>query len=175
MPELIIRPAQNADYPAIKRILGYYIAHTTASWRYSIPGPEWEQDFATSHRTAERPVLVAEQAGTIIGYSCLSDFRSYEGYWPCAENSVYVWPDYQHNQVGRQLMEALLEKAAATRLQKIIAAIDSENQRSIHFHERLGFWCCGELKDIGYKMERWLSLVLLEYDLNQIRQPDKPF
>lgn len=160
-----IRPAQPGDYPAIRRILGYYIEQTTASWRYEVPGPSWSEQFAASHQTPERPVFVADFEGQIVGYSCLSDFRTYEGYWPCAENSVYVLPDYLNQKIGSRLMQALLNAAAKTRLKKIIAAIDADNQSSVQFHERFGFAICGELKDIGFKMDRWLSLVLMELDL----------
>ncbi|MCD8498961.1 MAG: N-acetyltransferase family protein [Clostridiales bacterium] len=165
MQRAIIRPAKPADYPAIRRILGYYIEHTTASWRYEVPGPSWIEQFDQSHQTPERPVFVAEVSGLIVGYSCLSDFRTYEGYWPCAENSVYVLPDYLGQQIGRALMTALLDAAAKTRLKKIIAAIDGDNQSSVRFHEQFGFKTCGELKDIGFKNDHWLSLILMELDL----------
>jgi len=118
MERAIIRPAKPADYPAIRRILGYYIEHTTASWRYEVPGPSWIEQFDSSHQTPERPVFVAEISDLIVGYSCLSDFRPYEGYWPCAENSIYVLPDYLGQKIGQQLMSVLLAAAARTRLKK---------------------------------------------------------
>jgi len=116
-------------------------------------------------RPPERPVFVAEISDLIVGYSCLSDFRPYEGYWPCAENSIYVLPDYLGQKIGQQLMSVLLAAAARTRLKKIIAAIDGNNQASVRFHERFGFKTCGELKDIGFKQDHWLSLILMELDL----------
>ena len=170
MDRIIVRPAITDDYPAILRILGYYIENSNASWRYETPGPAWLEQFAASHQVPERPVFVAEQPGQIIGYSSLSDFRSYEGYWPCAENSVYVMPGHMNQQVGTKLMDALLEAACKTRLKKIIAAIDGDNQSSIRFHERFGFSVCGQLKDIGFKNNQWLSLVLMELDLDQYKQ-----
>ncbi len=170
MDRINVRPATTADYPAILRILGYYIKNSNASWRYETPGPTWLLQFEKSHQTPERPVFVAELSGLIIGYSSLSDFRSYEGYWPCAENSVYVMPEYMNQQVGSKLMDALLEAASKTRLKKIIAAIDGDNESSIRFHARFGFSICGKLTDIGFKNNQWLSLVLMELDLDQYKQ-----
>lgn len=169
MDQVIIRAANASDYPAILRILGYYIDHSNASWRYETPGPIWLEQFAAAHQTPERPVFVADLNGLTIGYSCLSDFRSYEGYWPCAENSVYVMPEYANQQIGSKLMDALLEAAAKSRLKKIIAAIDGGNESSVRFHERFGFFVCGKLKDIGFKNNQWLSLVLMELDLDEYK------
>lgn len=170
MDRIIIRQATESDYPDILRILGYYIEHSNASWRYEIPGSAWVDQFAAAHHTPERPVFVADLNGSIIGYSCLSDFRSYEGYWPCAENSVYVLPEYASQQIGSRLMKALLEAAGKSRLKKIIAAIDGDNESSVRFHERFGFSVCGRLKDIGFKNDQWLSLVLMELDLDEYRK-----
>jgi phosphinothricin acetyltransferase len=167
MSDVQIRRAAARDYPAILGILGYYIENSNASWRYETPGQDWLQGFSASHQRPERPVFVAEIDSQIVGYSCLSDFRSMDGYWPCAENSVYVLPDYQNHQIGIRLMEALLEAATNTRLHKVIAAIDGGNESSIRFHEKFGFEICGQLKDIGFKNGQWLSLVLMVLDLKQ--------
>lgn len=170
MDRILIRPAEHKDYPAILRILGYYIEHSNASWRYKTPDNAWLETFETAHQSAERPVFVAEISGLIVGYSSLSDFRSYEGYWPCAENSVYVLPDYLNQRIGSRLMHALLNQALNSKLKKIIAAIDEDNDSSARFHEQFGFKAAGVLKDIGFKNNQWLSLKLMELDLEDYQR-----
>ena len=169
MDGVVIRPATAADYPALLGILGYYIKNSLASWRYEVPGDDWLDAFAQAHQTPEHPVFVADHGGLIIGYSCLSDFRSYEGYWPCAENSVYVLPEYIDQRIGQKLMTALLDAAVNSKLKKIIAAIDGENESSAKFHGLFGFVDCGYLKDIGFKNGHWLSLRLMMLDLEEYR------
>jgi L-amino acid N-acyltransferase YncA len=83
---------------------------------------------------------------------------------------VYVMPEYNNQQIGSKLMTTLLDLAATTKLKKIIAAIDGDNESSIRFHERFGFTICGKLKDIGFKNNQWLSLVLMELDLAEYMQ-----
>ncbi|MDD2533669.1 MAG: GNAT family N-acetyltransferase [Eubacteriales bacterium] len=173
MNRVYIRKAVHADYPAILRILGYYIENTTASWRYHVPGDNWLADFEQAHQTPERPVLVAELSGLIVGYACLSDFRSYEGYWPCAENSIYVMPEYSNQQIGTRLMVELLELASHSKLKNIIAAIDGSNESSVRFHEKFNFAKCGELKEIGFKNNAWLSLILMQIDLAHYQEQIK--
>lgn len=165
MDGVVIRPATAADYPALLGILGYYVKNSLASWRYEVPNADWLDAFAQAHQTPEHPVFVADIDGLVVGYSCLSDFRSYEGYWPCAENSVYVLPEYLNQRIGQKLMTALLEAAVNSKLKKIIAAIDGENESSARFHQKFGFVDCGYLKDIGFKNGQWLSLRLMMLDL----------
>jgi hypothetical protein len=44
----------------------------------------------------------------------------------------------------------------------IIAGITSDNEISIHMHEKAGFRKCGCFKEVGYKFDRWLDVVFYE-------------
>ena len=59
-------------------------------------------------------------------------------------------------------MEALMAEAAADGKQVMVAAIDSENEGSIRFHAQLGFEEVGRMPDIGFKFDRWLTLVIMQ-------------
>jgi len=64
--------------------------------------------------------------------------------------------------VGRALIEALLDRARADGVHAVIAGIDAENERSLRFHERLGFVEVARMPEVGRKFDRWLDLVLLQ-------------
>ncbi len=165
--EISFRRATLPDASGIREILGYYIQNTMATWRYEVMAIDVFEGWIRNHQRAERPFWVAEQTGRIIGYSCLSDFRNGEGYWPCAENSVYVRPEYEGLGVGGKLMRLILDDGRLAGLKAVIAAIDSENINSIKFHQKFGFQICGELKDIGQKKDTWRSLTLMQVDLSK--------
>ena len=44
----------------------------------------------------------------------------------------------------------------------MIAVIDSENQGSVKFHEKLGFETVGIIKESGFKFNRWLHSVFMQ-------------
>ena len=44
----------------------------------------------------------------------------------------------------------------------MIGAIDGDNLGSIAFHERFGFVITGTIREVGYKFDRWLDLVLMQ-------------
>ena len=48
----------------------------------------------------------------------------------------------------------------------LVAVIDSENQSSINFHEQFGFEIVGNIKESGYKFERWLHSIIMQLILN---------
>ena len=43
-----------------------------------------------------------------------------------------------------------------------IPTIDTENQLSIKFHEKLGFVQVGKLSQIGFKFGQWLDVVYMQ-------------
>jgi phosphinothricin acetyltransferase len=44
----------------------------------------------------------------------------------------------------------------------MIGVIDSENESSIAFHEKFGFEVVGNIKESGYKFDRWLHSVFMQ-------------
>jgi len=64
--------------------------------------------------------------------------------------------------IGSQLVRALFPRAAALGKHVMIAGVDAANAASIRFHERLGFARAGTLREVGYRFDRWLDLVLLQ-------------
>jgi len=166
-----IRLARFGDAAGIQAIMAWFIGHTTSSWRYRAMDLEETAAWLQKHLdTPEHQVWVAAAQDRIVGYSCLSDFRAPEGYWPSAENSIYVLPEYAGQGIGKQLMRRILDQAAKSNLQTIVAAIDSGNEASIRFHEQFGFVVNGRLPRVGWKQDRWLDLVLMTCDVNRLRQ-----
>jgi len=161
----MFRIATVADATDVREILGFYIKNSAAIWRYEIMDLAFFENMIKNHQIQQRPFWVAEQNNKLIGYSCLSEFRAGEGYWPCAEDSVYVHPEYLHLGVGRQLMQLIIDQGRAAGLKAIVAAIDAENTSSIRFHEKFGFKICGTMDHIGWKNDSWRSLAWMQLDL----------
>lgn len=98
--------------------------------------------FETEHRTAAdmleritstRPphsFVVAEQAGTVVGWAAMFPYSARPVYAGIAEYSVYVHPDAQGAGVGRLLLTALLERARAQGLHKVTSRIFPRTRRA---------------------------------------------
>ncbi len=78
------------------------------------------------------------------------------------EHSVYVAEKKRRRGYGRLLISTLIEMAARQGMHSMIAGVDAQNEVSLRLHSALGFVQVAHLKEVGYKFERWLDLVLLQ-------------
>jgi phosphinothricin acetyltransferase len=112
------------------------------------------------------PYIVAELDGAVVGYSYASAFRPRPAYRFAVENSVYVDESLHGRGIGRALLDALIARCAAGPWRQMIAVIgDSANAASIGLHTRAGFRHVGTLRQVGYKLERWADVVLMQREI----------
>jgi putative acetyltransferase len=163
--DLLVRPAVAADVRAITEILDAQLSTTTHEWTEVPHTVEERGVWLRQRRAAGEPVLVAECGGEVVGWAAYGEFRDthrWPGYWPTVEHSIHVRQDSWSRGVGRTLIAALVEHALLAGKRVMVAAIDGTNQRSISFHERLGFVVVGQLAGTGEKFGRELDLVLMQ-------------
>jgi L-amino acid N-acyltransferase len=168
--EVLIRAACDADGAEITSLLDALLATTTIEWTIT---PRTEDDVLKWLR-AHEVVLVAEDQGEVVGVAAFGWFRDvvkWPGYRFTVENTIHVRQDRWGSGVGEVLMRALIDKAQEAGLHTMIAAIDSANEASIRFHERLGFTEVARMPEVGTKFGRWLDLVLLQIRLDQRAAP----
>jgi L-amino acid N-acyltransferase len=162
---MIVRDAVDADLPQIVEIVNAFLPTTTTEWRDAEYTLADRREWLAQHRRAGDPVLIAEIEGEVAAFSCYSDFRDaqkWPGYRFVVENTIHVRERHWGKGVGRALIEALVERAASVGKRVMVAAIDAENVGSIRFHEQCGFIVVGRMPDIGFKLGRRLTLVLLQ-------------
>jgi L-amino acid N-acyltransferase YncA len=160
---IIVRPATYQDIPAIVEIYNDAVIHTTASYDYHPATVDARIAWYEAHLRSQHPIFVAEgEAGKIVGWSSLSSFRHAEGYCHSAEDSVYVAAGQRGRGIGKLLMVPLIDTAQQMGLHTLIAGIDAENRVSIRLHEAFGFQQVGYLKEVAFKFDRWLDLLLMQ-------------
>ena len=103
-------------------------------------------------------VLVYEIEGYVAGYASLSSYRKKQAFASCAELSIYVNKKYRNQHIASRLMESVLTYATNRGFHTIVSVITSGNQVSEHLHKKFGFEYCGTIKEVGYKMNQYLSI-----------------
>lgn len=164
-PIFRVDDAGEGDLPEILAIYNDVIATSTAVYSEVPVTLENRLEWFRGRVAQGYPVLVAREAGGVIGYASFGDFRSWPGYRFTVEHSVHVRADRRGAGVGTRLMEALLPRAAALGKHVMIGGIDGDNEASIRMHERLGFVRAAHLKEVGRKFDRWLDLVFMQRTL----------
>jgi phosphinothricin acetyltransferase len=167
-PRVLIRPSLPTDLPAIQAIYAHAVQHGTGTFEIDAP------DLAEMGRRREAivsagwPWLVAERDGRVLGFAYAGPFRPRRAYRFCLEDSIYLAEEARGAGVGRLLLAELIARCEALGARQMLAVIgDSANAASIGLHEALGFEPSGVLKSAGWKMERWLDVVLMQRALGQ--------
>lgn len=161
---MLIRACQEGDLPAIAAIYGEAVRTGTSSFELYPPSPAEMVERWRALADGGYPYLVAEaDDGSPVGYAYAGAYRARPAYRSSVENSVYVAPRAHGRGVGRRLLDALIDEAAARSYRQMIAVIgDSQNVASIRLHAAAGFTPVGTLKYVGWKHGRWLDTVLMQ-------------
>jgi L-amino acid N-acyltransferase YncA len=152
------RPATPADAAAIAKIYNQGIEDRIATFETRPRTPEE----ITRWFDGVHPIVVAEEAGQVVGFASTSSYRTRDCYSQIAEFSVYVGRDHRGRQVGRQALGALIEESRKAGLHKLVSRIFPENVASRAACRAAGFREVGVYKEHGQLEGEWKDCVIVE-------------
>ncbi|HEY3849426.1 MAG TPA: GNAT family N-acetyltransferase [Steroidobacteraceae bacterium] len=161
-PGFAIAASSRAQLPEILAIYNEVIRNTTAVYSDKEVTLEDRERWFDAKGAQGFPVLVATDSSGVVGFGTFGEFRAWPCYRASVEHSVHVRADCRRRGVGRALVEALIDAAAAMQKHVMIAGIDAENVNSISLHESLGFEVVGHFREVGLKFGRWLDLKFMQ-------------
>ena len=153
---------QSADVARITAIYAHHVRHGTATFDIEPPDEATIAGKLAALQQRGCPFLVAAVEGQVVGYAYAAPFRDRAAYAGTCEDSIYIDPDHIGRGVGKALLEAVIEAAAAKGFVQMIAVIGGGEPASVALHERLGFRHAGRLEAVGYKFDRWLDIVMMQ-------------
>lgn len=157
-----LRDATADDAAAILPIYNDAVLNTTAVFDYAPRDLGQQQAWLHAKTEQDLPVLLAIADGAVAGFASFGPFRPWPAYLHTVENAIYIAPDRRGQGIGKRLLQALIDRAAARGLRTMIAGITADNTASLRLHESLGYRPAGTLREVGWKFERWLDLVFLQ-------------
>ncbi len=160
-----IRPALSSDASSILDIYAPYILNTIVSFETEVPTvKDFSQRIIANGESW--PWLVYESDGVIAGYAYASKHRERAAYQWCVESSVYLDEHFQQKGIATKLYQTLFGILKFQGCRNVYAGITLPNEKSIHFHEKMGFKKIADYKNIGYKFNRWNTVRWYELQLN---------
>ena len=163
-----IRPAAEADLPAITKIYEHAVLHGTATFELIPP------DLAEMTRRFKSlidggfPYFVGVLDGRVGGYAYAGPYRPRPAYRFTVENSIYLDPAIHRRGVGLVLLQRLISECEQRGYRQMVAVIgDSANAGSIGVHTRCGFQMIGTHPSVGLKFGRWLDTVMMQRELGE--------
>jgi len=165
---LHIRRAVVADAATIADIYNAGITERVATFETTL---RTTADMAARIQGDPRhPVLVAQRDadgsaggdGEVVGWAGISSYRSRACYDGVGEFSIYIDPRARGGGVGRQLLAALIQEAAALGYWKLLSRIFTFNTASRALCRSCGFREVGVYEKHGQLDGRWLDVVIVE-------------
>jgi len=164
---LIVRAATADDADALAAIYGDACLHGTGTFEEVPPGADEMARRQAAVVARGLPYYVAELDGRVAAYAYASPFRPRTGYRYCAEDSVYVAPWAKGRGLGGLLLTRVIADCEQLGLRQLMAVIGgSENIASVALHRALGFELKGVMTGVGFKLGRWMDIVMMERPLN---------
>ena len=154
-PAIVIRPASATDGARICALYNHHVTDTIVTFDET---PLDAREMARRIRAATLPWLVIEDSGAFAGYARAAPWKTRASYRYTVESSVYVDPRFQRRGHGRRLYEALHAELRARDVHVVLAGIALPNPASVALHENLGFAPCGVLREVGWKLGRWVDV-----------------
>ena len=159
--QLVIRRARPEDVAAIAEIYTQGILERIATFEAEPRTPEMMLAWLAEH-DERHPVLVAEQAGRVLGWASISSYRPRACYAGVGEFSIYLHRDARGQGIGKVLLSALIDEARRLGYWKLLSRVFPFNTASRRLCAALGFREVGIYEKHAKLDGRWLDVVIVE-------------
>jgi phosphinothricin acetyltransferase len=149
------------DAEATRSIYNLEVTESTVTFDLVPRTLEQQQAYLVA-RSGAHAVLVAEDAGEVVGFASFSPYRDRPAYSTTVENSVYVRRDQQGKGVGTLLLGELVALARSHGFHTMMARIVGGHDASIALHRAVGFEFVGTEREVGRKFGRWLDVDVMQ-------------
>jgi L-amino acid N-acyltransferase YncA len=163
---VLVRPATDADLPAIKVIYDVEVLHGISTFATEPSTLDyWRERLHSTHPGDH--VLVATDGDDVIGYAYSGSYRPRTAYAHTRETSVYLAEAARGRGVGRLLYDELLGLMHTDGVRLVVAVIALPNDGSQGLHRACGFERVGVLHDVGHKFDTRIDTELWELPLSE--------
>ncbi len=159
----MIREAKASDARSIASIYNQYILNSTVTFEEKEVDSKTIVDRIGTNKKYKWWVF--ERDEILMGYSYSTKWKNRSAYRFTVESSVYVAQKYQHKGIGKALYIHLIKSLKDDGYRRILAGISLPNNKSVIFHEKLGFKKVGQLEKVGFKFKKWIDVGYWELEI----------
>lgn len=173
-----IRTATEQDMDAIADTYRFYVRTSVSTLELHEPSTETTKAEFSKVFASRSPFIVAvdTSSGNVSAYAYTGPFNNRSGYQYTCEDSIYIHPDYAGRGLGKRMLQELLRRQkAASQTTQMIAKMSIlpeqglEDVASCRLHTAFGFKLVGRLPRVGYKFDKWIDVVIMQADLQNIQ------
>jgi phosphinothricin acetyltransferase len=163
----VIRPATLEDCVAIREIYNYYVSESLISFEEEPTDINyWHEKFNLLDELGLPFIVAVSDSLELLGFAYLAPWRQKSAYRTTAENSIYLNKTAIGYGLGPKLLSELLRLGKLAGIKEVVAVIsDSGAETSIEMHKKFGFKKMGHLPRVGFKLNNWLGVNLMQKSL----------
>ena len=158
------REIKEQDFPAIKEIYDWYIAHSTATFHTEPILISQLKEFIFVNHTLYNSYLVFN-GDELAGYCFLTYYKNRQAYDRSAEVTIYLKPEFCGKGIGKIAMDHLEQVARRNGLKNLIGIISGDNDGSITLFEKSGYSKCAHFRNVGEKFDKVLDVVAFQKEI----------
>ena len=170
---LVIRDATAADVEAIIIIYNHYVRSSFTTFQETEATVDITRAKLETLRSEGIPYLVIEDTSTqsICGFAYADDWSERTAYRFTVASTIYLHPEYCRKGIGKLLLQRLLDELRACGKKQVLARASilpdqvPEDVPSCRLHMAFGYKPVGRLLKVGFKLEKWVDVLLLQLDL----------
>lgn len=158
-----IEKAKPSDFSAIAEIYNEHIRLNRSTMIEEEQTAAHIQKWVDKFHDREELHVLRDEAGKVIGWGLIKRYSDRFGYRFTCETSVFLTESETGKGHGTRMKKFLLERCRELKYHHLVAKIFADNETSIQYNERLGYTIVGRQKEIGWKNERWVDIVIMQY------------
>lgn len=152
--------AKEIHFLGILNIYNWAISETTSTFDTELKTIESFSEFLKSFH--KHPLLVAVKNDEVLGWGCLKRYSDRCAYNDTVELSIYIDPNHHGKGIGKFIMEELIKSAQENKFHTILSRITAESEASIALHKKFGFFEIGVMKEVGFKFNRRIDVIIMQ-------------
>jgi phosphinothricin acetyltransferase len=163
MASTLVRAAMRNDLPRLTEIYNYYIINTPITFDIEPYTIEERARWFDEHAGAGRHrLMVAEEAGSVIGFAGTGQWRNKAAYDTTVEMTVYCAPEATRRGIGTMLYTELFKTLEGEDIHRATAGITMPNDASVALHQRFSFVEVGIFTQNGRKFGCYWDVLWME-------------
>jgi phosphinothricin acetyltransferase len=159
-----VQPLSEQHRQAVVDVFNHFVSHSFAAYPDQPASPDLFDHFL--HMARGYPSLVVtDDCGDVVGFAFLHPYHCAATLRRAAEITYFIMPEHTRQGLGTAILEQFIAQAQDMGVDTILASISSQNEGSIRFHAKNGFFECGRFRRVGRKFGQDFDIVWMQLHL----------
>ena len=160
--EIRIELCTISDFQKIADIYNEYIQLGNATMEESLYTASMIKKWVDNFNSREK-LYVIKKEEMVIAWGIIKRYSDRSGYRFACETAIYITHGELRKGYGSTLKKFLIDQCKVLGYRHLVAKIFATNVASIQYNLKLGYTIVGTQKEIGFRNDQWVDVVIMQY------------